>query len=67
MKPRAIIILIEAESTANLEDVRPFVKTALTQEDDGSMVIRSVHAQVAQPVKPVEQEFTGEGGYSDDH
>jgi hypothetical protein len=68
MKSRAVIILIEVESTAALEDIPPFVKNALTQEDDGSTVVRSVHVQVAQPVKPQpEQEFApGEAGYSDD-
>jgi len=59
-KPRAVIILIECESTAALIDIPPFVKNALAQEDDGSMTIRSVHCQVAQPAKP-EQEFENEG------
>jgi hypothetical protein len=50
-KLRPVVIVIEAESADNLRDIEPFIRNAIAESDDGSMIIRQVKVQVVQPTK----------------
>jgi len=56
-KPRPITITVEADSSADIKDVVPFVHNALSQEDDGSMIIRSVVVQDRETGKETKATF----------
>ena len=53
MKLRPIIITIEAESADDLRDIEPFLRNAIAESDNGSMIVRQVRVQVVQAAKVV--------------